>query len=192
MIDGRANSGTARVASELIIELSKRDDVHQTLIHFNKSSESVYRIKKIDEIIIPLSNFPIMRHFLSFVFYWARIILFNRNFKKFDLVFWHASRVYPFFFLVPSRRVFINLHDANARIISENTFWTQIFYWNLRLSVRMIDVIFGVSKDACDKFLPKKTRLHLYKFRLCAVLICFDNIELLLHNLSFLRRFYPL
>jgi glycosyltransferase involved in cell wall biosynthesis len=125
--------------------------VHQTLIHFDKSNEAVYQIKKIDEIIIPLINFPFMKHFLSFVYYWAKTILFNRNIEKFDLVFWHSSRVYPFFFLIPSHRVFINLHDANARIINENTFWTRIFYWNLRLSVRIIDVIFGVSNDACDK-----------------------------------------
>jgi len=125
--------------------------VHQTLIHFDKSDESVYKIEKIDEIIIPLINFPFMKHFLSFLYYWTKMILFKRNTEKFDLVFWHASRVYPFFFLIPSRRVFINLHDANARIINENTFWTRIFYWNLRLSVRMIDVIFGVSNDACDK-----------------------------------------
>ena len=96
-------------------------------------------------------NFPFMKHFISFLYFWIKIFLFDRNFKKFDLVFWHSSRVYPLFFIVPSRKVFINLHDANARIIKENTFWTQIFYWNLRLSIRMIDIIFGVSNDACSK-----------------------------------------
>lgn len=127
--------------------------MHQTLIHFDKSDEAVYRIKKNDEIIIPLINFPIMKHFISFIYYWTKTILFSRNFEKFDLVFWHSSRVYPFFFLIPSRRVFVNLHDANARIINENTVWTQIFYWNLRLSVQLIDAIFGVSNDACDKLI---------------------------------------
>ena len=145
------NSGTARVATELVSELSKRDDINQTLIHFNKSHEDVYKIDGINEIIIPLINFPVMKHFISFLYYWIKIFIFDRNFEKFDLVFWHSSRIYPLFFIVPSRKVFINLHDANARIIKENTFWTQVFYWNLRLSIRMIDIIFGVSNDACTK-----------------------------------------
>jgi len=153
VVDGRANSGTARVASELIKTMSKIVDVHQTLIHYQKSNEDIYRIKGIQEIVIPLKNFPFIKHFLSFISYWIKILIFSRNFKKYDLVIWHSSRVYPFFFMIPSRYVFINLHDANARIIKENTIWTHFFYWNLRLSVYFVDVIFGVSQDACNKLI---------------------------------------
>jgi len=69
-------------------------------------------------------------------------------------VHWHASRVFPFFFLIKSDKVCITLHDANNRIIrGVNTFWTRLFYWNLRISVGKVDYIFGVSEDACTNLI---------------------------------------
>jgi glycosyltransferase involved in cell wall biosynthesis len=84
---------------------------------------------------------------------------------KFDAIHWHASRVYPLFFLIPATKTLITLHDATNRIYKKvNTVWTKIFYWNLRLFHNKIDFIIGDSIDACrnltsiGKFAPSKVK----------------------------------
>lgn len=153
VIDGRINSGTARVATELISQLSTRDDVEQIFIHFEKSHESIYELPRTREILIPLKKFPVASHFFSFLIYWLPRF-FSAKEEPFDIVHWHASRVFPFFFLIKCKKVCITLHDANNRIISGvNTFWTTLFYWSLRASINHVTFIFGVSEDACSKLI---------------------------------------
>ena len=153
VIDGRSNSGTARVALELISQLSTRDDVEQVFIHFERSNHAVYSLPRSREILIPLRKFPFASHFFSFLAFWIPRF-FSTKQEQFDVVHWHASRVFPFFFLIKAKRVCITLHDANSRIIKGvNTIWTTIFYWNLRLSISKIDFIFGDSEDACSKLI---------------------------------------
>lgn len=142
VVDGRSNSGTARVAFELISQLSTRNDVEQVFIHFEQNHEKLYRLPRSREIIIPLRKFPFASHFFSFLVFWLPKI-FSKNQERFDVVHWHASRVYPFFFLIKSRKVCVTLHDANNRIIhGVNTFWTTLFYWSLRVSIKHVDYIF--------------------------------------------------
>jgi glycosyltransferase involved in cell wall biosynthesis len=149
-IDGRSNSGTARVASELITHLAKIPNISQVFIHFQETSHPIYSLPNTREIIIPLRKFPFAKHFFSFLVFWLPKF-FNSKEQKFDVVHWHTSRVYPLFFLIPSKKVFVTLHDANIRIVKElNTFWTRIFFWNLRISIHWVDAIFGVSNDACN------------------------------------------
>jgi glycosyltransferase involved in cell wall biosynthesis len=151
VIDGRSNSGTARVAVELISQLSLKRNIQQVFIHFEKGSSGIYLLPNSREIVIPLRNFPFAAHFFSFLVFWIPRYLSPRQ-ESFDVVHWHASRVFPLFFLIKSKKVCITLHDANNRIIKGvNTLWTRIFYWNLRLSISKIDHIFGVSEDACSK-----------------------------------------
>ena len=149
-IDGRSNSGTARVAAELITHLAKVPNLTQVFIHFSKDSHPIYDLPNTREVIIPLRGFPFANHFLSFLVFWFPRFIRQRE-RKFDVVHWHTSRVYPLFFLIPAKKVFITLHDANIRIFKElNTFWTRVFFWNLRISIFWVDSIFGVSDDACE------------------------------------------
>lgn len=165
VVDGRHNSGTARVAMELITELSSFTNIEQHFIHYEEDKNSIYSLPRSAEVRIPLIRFKPARHFISFAKFWI-INIFKFNRLNFDIVHWHASRVYPLFFLIPSKKVIITLHDANNRIIKKsNTFWTHVFYWNLRISKNKYDYIIGVSRDACQKlvtvgkFKPDKVKL---------------------------------
>ena len=151
VVDGRSNSGTARVASELISQISSSTEILQILIHFEKNENMIYKLPNTQEILIPLIKFPIAKHFFSFVLYWIKFRIYNKSIR-FDAVHWHSSRVYPLFFLVPAKKIFITLHDVNSRIIrNSNTIWTHIFYWNLRIFQFKVEAIFGDSRDACKK-----------------------------------------
>jgi len=153
VIDGRSNSGTARVAHELILQLSLQPNIRQVFIHFQQNQESIYQLPGTSEILIPLRRFPFASQFFSFLLFWIPRY-FSSKHEPFDVVHWHASRVFPFFFLIKSDKVCITLHDANNRIIrGVNTFWTRLFYWNLRISVGKVDYIFGVSEDACTNLI---------------------------------------
>ena len=151
VIDGRNNSGTARVAKEIIDELGTNTKVHQTFIHFNNSRDSIYSLPNSQEVLIPLRKFGVANHFFSFLIFWVRNFL-TKEIKEFDVVHWHSNRVYPFYFLIPSKRHIISLYDATNRIVKEvNTIWTRIFFWNLRMSVSKLTFIIGTSVDSCKK-----------------------------------------
>lgn len=148
VIDGRSNSGTARVASQLIKELSTRPNVHQYLIHFEDSDDDIYSLPNTTEVLMPLRGMRYGHHFRSFVRFWISN-LFRGKPLRFDIVHWHSSRVFPFFFLIPSNKTIITLYDAGNRLMQGvNTFSTRVFYWNLRLSIRQVDLILGVSSKA--------------------------------------------
>jgi len=148
-IDGRANSGTARVARELIYELSKYDNIIQTFVHFNRSSEDIYKLPNTNEIIIPLGvNWIARRRSISFLRWCVHQKINSKN-EKFDVVHWHSSRLFPFFFLFPSRKTILTLHDVGQRILpGVNTFATRVHYWNARIFQRKIQKIIAVSKTA--------------------------------------------
>lgn len=148
-IDGRRNSGTARVAAELIVELSRNIEVHQTFIHFSTSHEDIYKLSNTNEIIVPLGkNWLGKRRSISFI----RFFIKKQNRKeygKFDVVHWHSSRLLPLFFLIPAKKIVITLHDAGHRLLPEtNTFATRIHYWNLRIFLYKIDKVIAVSRMA--------------------------------------------
>ena len=149
VIDHRTNSGTARAAIEIITKLSEDPSIHQTLIHFEKFDHPIYGLPNTTEIIVPMKPFPIASHTFSFIYFWIKVRL-SRHDLKFDAIHWHASRVYPFFFIIPASKILITLHDATNRIYKRvNTFWTIAFYWNLRMFQNKIDYIIGDSFDAC-------------------------------------------
>ncbi len=150
VIDGRSNSGTARVARQLIRELSSRSDVHQYLIHFEKSNSDIYSLPNTTEILIPIFGRRYGHHFRSFIWFWGKN-RFQRNRLEFDIVHWHSSRVFPLFFLIPSKKTVITLHDAGIRILKGvNTFSTRVFYWNLRVCIRFVDQLLAVSNTAAN------------------------------------------
>jgi len=176
VIDGRHNSGTARVAKELINELAKNNNVRQTFIHFGNSNNEFYGLPNSCEIIIPLRKFGVANHFFSFLIFWVRNI-WTKEIGKFDVVHWHSSRVYPFFFLIPAKKTVITLYDSTNRIIKEiNTFWTSLFYWNLRISIFKSDFIIGASEDACRK-LNNVSKFPKQKIRCLYLGSNFDTLE---------------
>ena len=176
VFDGRNNSGTARVAKELISQLAKNKNVHQTFIHFGNSNDPIYRLPNSSEIIIPLQKFGVANHFFSFLTFWIRNI-WKKEIKAFDVVHWHSSRIYPFFFLIPANKTVITLYDATNRIVKEiNTFWTKIFYWNLRISIFKSDFIIGTTRDACMK-LNKISKFPEHKIKCLYLGSNFDALE---------------
>jgi glycosyltransferase involved in cell wall biosynthesis len=141
VVDGRSNSGTARVAREIISEISLSNKAHQYLIHFDPSDDPIYSLPNVTEILIPTVMRGYASRFRAFVKFWIKWRMSDRHFK-FDVVHWHSSRVYPLFFVIPSRVTIITLYDAGQRILKGvNTFSTQIFYWNLRVCQHFIDKI---------------------------------------------------
>ena len=148
-IDGRTNSGTARVATEIIYELSKYQDISQTFVHFQKSGEKIYELPNTHEIVIPIgSNWFTKRRSISFI-RWALKYKVSKESKVFDVVHWHSSRLLPFFFLFPSNKTVITLHDVGQRILpGVNTLATRLHYWNTRLFQFKIHRIIAVSKTA--------------------------------------------
>lgn len=153
VIDMRTNSGTARAAIEIITKLSEDPTIKQTLIHFDKYDHPIYSLPNVTELVIPLKRFPFASHTFSFLIFWVKANL-NKSDYQFDAVHWHASRVYPFFYLIPAHTTLITLHDATNRIFKKvNTIWTRMFYWNLRLSQKRIDFIIGDSNHACKNLI---------------------------------------
>ena len=148
-VDGRTNSGTARVAREMIFELSKYSHVFQTFVHFQTGGEKIYDLPKTNEIVIPLgSNWLTKRRSISFI-RWVIKYRFTERSEHFDVVHWHSSRLFPLFFLFPSKKTIVTLHDVGQRILpGVNTFATKFHYWNLRLFQTKVHRIIAVSKTA--------------------------------------------
>jgi glycosyltransferase involved in cell wall biosynthesis len=148
-VDGRSNSGTARVATELICELSRYSSIFQTFVHFQEGVGKIYELPGTNEIIIPIgSNWLTKRRSISFI-RWAFRYRFTKRSEKFDVVHWHSSRLFPLFFLFPSKKTVVTLHDVGQRILpGVNTFATRVHYWNARLFQFKIHRIIAVSKTA--------------------------------------------
>jgi glycosyltransferase involved in cell wall biosynthesis len=64
-------------------------------------------------------------------------------------VHWHVLRVYPFFWLLPAKKVVVTIHDAGVYVLpGVNTISTRLFRLNLRLFRRRISSIVVVSETA--------------------------------------------
>jgi glycosyltransferase involved in cell wall biosynthesis len=150
-IDGRSNSGTARVASELIKELSSNPRIFQTLVHFSHSNEEIYGLPRTKEIIIPLGSSWLFRKRSVAFLIWCIKNRASHGGVVYDVTHWHSSRVLPFFFLFPGKKTVVSLHDVGVRILPNvNTMATRLFYWNLRIFQHRIHKIVAGSKDAME------------------------------------------
>ena len=151
VVDGRSNSGTARVASELIHRLSERREIHQTFLHFDSSDNNIYKLPDTKEILIkPIGKLWGARYisFLKFAIT-QRFLCCIRRREKFDVVHWHVSRIYPLFFLVPSTKHILTLHDAGGYILPNvNTFSTRIFRKVAEWSSAYLNSIIVVSNSS--------------------------------------------
>lgn len=148
VVDGRSNSGTARVAREIISEISLTGRAHQYLIHFDKSDDPIYSLPNVTEILIPTHLNGYGSRFRAFIKFWIKWRL-TRESLKFDIVHWHSSRIYPLFFVIPSKATVVTLYDAGQRVLKGvNTVSTQLFYWNLRVSHYFVDLILASTDSA--------------------------------------------
>jgi glycosyltransferase involved in cell wall biosynthesis len=151
VIDGRSNSGTARVAFEIISHLNQRRGVEQTFLHFDLSESEIYRLPRITEVLLkPSGKFWGSRYF-SFIKYAIRQNMLWRlgKVEKFDVIHWHVSRIYPLFFLLPSKKHILTLHDAGSYLLPNvNTVSTHIFRKVAETSLKQLSSIIVDSESS--------------------------------------------
>jgi glycosyltransferase involved in cell wall biosynthesis len=165
VIDGRNNSGTARVAYEIISELNQRVGITQTFLHFDLSDSDIYKLPGTTEVLLKPSGKLWGARYLSFFKYALKQNILWRLGKldKYDVVHWHVSRIYPFFFLLPSSKHILTLHDAGGYLLPNvNTVSTHIFRKVAEKSLKRISSVIVVSASsrrdliATRKFPPEK------------------------------------
>lgn len=150
VLDGRSNSGTARVAYEIFSELSKQDSINQTLLHFDDSDNDIYKHENITELKLPFWNLPIGSRFFAFHYFIIRNFFCTKKKKlHFDICHWHVSRIYPFFWLFPAKKFILTMHDAGGYLLpGVNTFFTFVNKVTIKLNLRKIFKIIVVSENA--------------------------------------------
>ena len=145
-VDNRSNSGTARVAREVILSLARIPQLRQSLVHFQICDDAIYSLEGVRELRFKKFRLPIASGFCSFM---ALALMLRIRRSSFDIAHWHSSRVYPFFFLFPARRHVVTLHDINQKLIpGADTLASRVFRINLWISRRKVDLIIGVSNHA--------------------------------------------
>jgi len=169
-IDGRTNSGTARVSRELIIQLSNINYIHQTLIHYNDSDDLIYSLPNTTDLIIPTLPIPFgKKRSIRFIYFFIKR-RFERKEKCFDVLHWHSNRILPLFFLPKAKKIIVTLHDAGQRIIPNvNNFSTRFFYWNAKLFQKKIHQIIAVSQNA------KKELVNMGKFEESRISVIYNG-----------------
>ena len=163
VIDGRANSGTARIAKDVITSLSKIEEIHQFFIHYEDSNDTIYGLPRTKEIRLR-RNKNLKYRFIYFLIYAFKIRFFNttRPSKKivFDVSHWHVFRVYPFFWLIPSKKHIITMHDAGHFLLPHTqTLANKLFILNIKLNLSKIYRIIVLSENAKDN-LVKYAKIH--------------------------------
>jgi glycosyltransferase involved in cell wall biosynthesis len=161
VIDGRSNSGTARVASELIRWLNNRVGLNQSFLHFDLSDSDIYDLPGATEILLEPSGRLWGARFISFLKFAIKQNFLWRigRIEKFDVVHWHVGRIYPLFFLLPSKKHILTLHDAGGYILPNvNTFSTYIFKKVVESSLSQLSSVIVVSESS------KKDLLQTGKF----------------------------
>ncbi len=152
VIDGRENSGTARIALDVIWSLSKIPGINQFFLHYENSTDGIYKVAGSNEIRLR-KNKIFKYRFLYFLIYALKIRLGNliKPSQKiiFDVSHWHVFRVYPFFWLIPAKKHVVTMHDAGHYILPHTqTFANKIFMLNIKLNLNNIHKIIVLSENA--------------------------------------------
>lgn len=104
-MDNRKAKGIALYTRKLITGLLNDPKHDYYLVHYNEVSDPLYHMAK--EIIMPKVKLPYGSRFVSqMMFFWK-----YRN-NPFDVVHWFAPRVYPFYWLVPAKKIIVTVHGA--------------------------------------------------------------------------------
>jgi len=147
VMDGRRGKGSSLSAHRLIERLVKNPDLDVTLVHFDPSDDPLY--KEVREIIMPQFKLPVAtRFFRTLAFFWK-----YRN-EQFDIIHWFQSRVYPFFWFAPARKIIVTAH-AGGDITSPGKFplSRRMFNFVLTHFSHKVDAIVGVSNFGRDEII---------------------------------------
>lgn len=141
-MDNRQAKGIALYTRKLIegLLLDGRFDFY--LVHYDKVPDPLY--KKANEIIMPRVRLPYGSRFVSqLLFFWK-----HRK-SHFDIVHWFQPRLYPFYWLVPAKRIIVTVHGAgDITAPSKFVFSRSVFNFILTHFHKWIDAVIVVSKNA--------------------------------------------
>lgn len=150
-IDGRLAKGTAVVARKSVEALlNSRDQFDLTFIHYERSDDPIYR-HGVREVIFPESRLRFLnRRFLRQVYY------FLTTEDTFDIVHWFQPRLYPFFWLAPTKHIVTTLHGAGDLTKDKHFYVSRwVFNWVLRLCNRKVSAAIAGS-DYAKRDIVKK------------------------------------
>lgn len=131
----------------LVENLLKKPEVELYLVHFNKAeNDPLYQ--RAHEIVIPRISLPWGSHFVSFIWFCLTTKY------RFDIFHWLTARPYPFFWLMPAKRLVLTAHgggDITAPGIL--TASKVVFNFTLKHFNGYLDAIFGTSKFGCQEII---------------------------------------
>ncbi|TSC70630.1 MAG: group 1 glycosyl transferase [Parcubacteria group bacterium Gr01-1014_46] len=141
-MDNRKGKGTALYTRKLIEGLLHSPIFDYYLVHYDKVSDPLY--EKTKEIIMPKVRLPYGSHFISqLLFFW--------KYRKtpFDIVHWFQPRVYPFYWLVPAKKIIITMHGAGDITAPKYFVFSRlIFNFVLKYLHKWVSKVIVVSEDA--------------------------------------------
>ena len=166
-IDGRQAKGTAVVARKSVEALlAARTEFELTFIHYETSDDPIYG-HGVREVIFP-HLYPrfLDRRFLRQIWY------FLTTKDRFDIVQWFQPRLYPFFWLAPTRFIVATLHGAgdltpDGRFI----FMRSVLNWTLKLFNKKVTVAIAGSDYA------KKDIVKRYGFDAARVRVIHNGVD---------------
>jgi len=142
-MDGRRAKGTAIYARKLIEHMLDDERFEFTLVHYEKTDDPLY--KKAREIVVPeIPHLPFGTRFV-------RTMLFFWKYRKegFDIVHWFQPRLYPFFWLVPAKRIVVTAHGGGDACYPHAFVFSRfVFVKVMRYAGRFIGAIIGDSAFA--------------------------------------------
>ena len=104
-MDNRSAKGIALYTRKLIEGLVSSNEIDFYLVHYDEVMDPLY--KKAHEIIMPKVRLPYGSRFISqLLFFW------KYRKQPFDVVHWFHPRVYPFYWLVPAKKIIVTVHGA--------------------------------------------------------------------------------
>ncbi|HEY4505509.1 MAG TPA: glycosyltransferase family 1 protein, partial [Candidatus Paceibacterota bacterium] len=138
-MDNRAAKGSALYTRKLIEGMLPSNEFDFYLVHYDKVSDPLYQ--KANEIIMPKVKLPYGGRLVSqLLFFWK----YRKN--PFDVVHWFHPRVYPFFWLVPAKKIIVTVHGAGDITAPTNFIFSRsVFNFVLKHFYRSIDIIVADS-----------------------------------------------
>ncbi len=152
-IDGRRAKGTAVVARKCAEYLIERNDAYDvTLLHFEPSDDPIYS-RGARDVVFPRFRWNILnKRSIRMLYY------FLTTPERYDIMQWFQPRVYPFFFLAPTKHHVVFIHGAGDITEEKIKFILsrRIFNWTLMYLGRFISAMIGGSdysrKDIIQRY----------------------------------------
>ena len=149
------------VAKRFVEQVVKNPEFEVTLVHFKKmTDEPLYDVAH--EIIIPRISLPWGAQFASFM-WWCL-----RTKERFDIFHWFVPRLYPFFWLVPAKKLVVTAYGGGA-VTAGGIFTLPKFFFNfvLRHFNRYLSAVIGSSDFGRDEIafayrVPKPKLFSIY------------------------------